>query len=109
MLSQGNPLYSFHNLMANYIHRNEVALELSKSAAALMIEDMKLVLQPDVEGSWLEPPEISATDTDNSNDKTEEVQCAETGVNYAGFGIKDNKVDQISSALDCQLQCQVRC
>ena len=59
--------------MANYIHRNEVALELSKSAAALMIEDMKLVLQPDVEGSWLEPPEISDTDTDNSNDKTEEV------------------------------------
>ena len=34
--------------------------------------------------------------------------CFETGTNFAGFGLPDNKIEKISSAEDCQIECTIR-
>ena len=74
----------------------------SNHTAAFGVDNLKLVLvNDDNNDGWVEPPENVVNEPDIG------VECGEFDINYAGFGIPDNKIENILSASDCQVQCQV--
>jgi hypothetical protein len=49
------------------------------------------------------PPAEGITNVDNENSVgTNDQTCIEENTNFAGSGIKDNRIDEIFSPVDCQ-------
>ena len=75
----------------SYIDRNETLLELNAELPRIAIRagDMKLVVdgRRGGAGDWTEPPEH------HEGEQSEGEECAEEDTNYAGYGIKANKVN----------------
>ena len=85
--------------------REEVVLGLdtSKRAGAIRRGNLKLIVNPSDWPGW--EPLVEET----SGNATEYLSnCSEEDVEFAGHGIRNNRVNDVESAQECQTQCQSR-
>ena len=85
--------------------REEVVLGLdtSKRAGAIRRGNLKLIVNPSDWPGWeplVEETSINGTEYLSS--------CSEEDVEFAGHGIRNNRVNDVESAQECQAQCQSR-
>ena len=85
--------------------REEVVLGLdtSKRAGAIRRGNLKLIVNPSEWPGW--KTVVKETSRNASEDL---LSCSEEDVEFAGHGIRKNRVNNVESAQDCQAQCQSR-
>ena len=84
-------------------------------SAAIRVGSMKLVINPNAESGisdWVVPPEGNLTIFEGAEDDfslgVEDYSCMEENINFAGFGIPNNRINEIFSADECKSECQLR-
>jgi hypothetical protein len=96
--------------------RNEMVYNIEEvtPSAAIRVGSMKLVINPSAASGlsdWVVSPEHKLDKEFGGNDSLVGVGdglCIEENTNYAGFGIRDNRIDEIFSPKECQSKCQSR-
>lgn len=87
--------------------REEVVLGLdtSKRAGAIRRGNLKLIVNPSEWPGW-EP--VVQEITRNASSYPSSGNCLEEDVEYAGHGIRNNRINDVESANECQARCQSR-